>query len=363
MDNIVRASEIDSWEQEFLWNGRLPVGEMCVVAGNPRIGKSFLGYHIAAACDVPTLFISTEESDKTIWHPRLRAAGVDPMKAMHSRFVFTTETAAYEWLIDTIRENGIKLIVVDPAQDHIDASLAHDRAVRRLMTPYLDAFVEMRVALLVEAHVLRTIQKGSDPQMAIPSGLRGRTKAAYLFGMDPTPGASPEFRILASAKFSHDAPPPSRRFEFTTETVSVRRISGRSRIDTSKGKWIDRGDVTITASAVMLTLVEESKDRQQDRIDFWLLRFLHKGKDRRMQPVTAVREAMKELDPPVSWKAVTRSKDRLGIESIQDPTNKSKRWWSITDDHLDILDAAPSDGDIRIEEIDIPDAPPEDWTS
>lgn len=58
-----RASDMKAQEQVFLWKRRLPVGHLSVIGGVPSIGKSTLNYHVAAAVDVPTIFVTTEEAD------------------------------------------------------------------------------------------------------------------------------------------------------------------------------------------------------------------------------------------------------------------------------------------------------------
>jgi adenosyl cobinamide kinase/adenosyl cobinamide phosphate guanylyltransferase len=361
-----RASDMRAREQEFLWHGRLPVGHMTVVAGSPRMGKSTLGYRIAADTDVPTLFVSTEEVSETVWLPRLLAAGANPDKAWHHPEIrFSRNPLDLARLLDLVDQYGIRLIVVDPVQNHLDCSPSHDQSVRTVMEPYLQALQRAKVALLLEAHVLRGVKADADPLLAFPSGLRGWAKAAYLFGKDPTLGADPDMRILAAAKFNFGKEPASRRFEFATDDVSVIRAKGGGRVTHTYGMWIDRGEVPVSAKALLVTLTPESKERMADRVAWELISFLHTGEDGRMQPVTAVKQWRLTLDPPTSWRTVERVAKELGIERIDDPANKSKKWWVLSDDLVETMDVAESQSDVIIQEIDIdiPDAPPADWTS
>jgi AAA domain len=359
-----RAADMKAREQEFLWHGRLPVGHMTVIAGSPRMGKSTLGYRIAADTDVPTLFISTEEVSETVWLPRLVAAGVDPEKAYHHPEIrFTRNPLDISNLLALVERYGIRLIVVDPIQNHLDCSPSHDQAVRNLMEPYLVELQRVKVALLLEAHVLRGVKADADPLLAFPSGLRGWAKAAYLFGKDPTLGVDPDMRILACAKFNFGKEPVSRRFEFAVGDVSVIRATGGGRVTHAYAQWIDRGEVAVSAKALLVTLTPESKERMADRVAWELISFLHTGKDGRMQPVAAIKKWRMALDPPVSWRTVERVAKELGIERFDDPNNKSKKWWNLTDDLAETADVAEGLGDVIIEEIEIPDAPPEEWGS
>jgi hypothetical protein len=359
-----RAADMQPREQKFLWHGRLPIGHMTVIAGSPRMGKSTLGYRIAADAGVPTLFVTTEEVGETVWLPRLLAAGADPEKAWyHPEVRFTKNPLDIEYLTDLIKEHKIKLIIVDPVQNHLGVSVSHDQAVRDLMEPYMPVLQELKVALLLEAHVLRDISPSSDPLLAVPAGLRGWAKAVYLFGKDPTLGADQDLRILATTKFNFGKDPASRRFEFTTEDVSVTRASGRGQIDASYGKWIDRGEAKVTAKALLVTLSPETKERKLDRVAFELIAFLRKGRDGRMQPAAAVRKMIEGLDPPMVMRTAERAASELGIEKIDDPADARKKWWNLPEDILATYEeATDADDVIEISEIEIPDSLPEDFS-
>ena len=352
-------------EQLFLWHGRLPVGHMSVIAGQPGTGKSTLGYRIAADCDVPTLFVTTEEVDETVWLPRLLAAGVDPEKAWHHpEVMFTRNPMDLDYLADLIERHGIKLVVVDPIQNHLGASVSHDIAVRNLIKPYLGLMQQHKVALLLEAHVLRDISPSSDPLLAVPAGLRGESKAVYLFGKDPTLGAGPDFRVLATAKYNFGEWPASRRLEFATGNISVIRAQGGGRVTNEFATWSDRGEVRISAKMLLITLSPETKERKSDRVGQELIAFLRQGKDGRRQPVSAVKKMVEALDPPTSWRTAQRVCKEMDIEVLDDPKNKLRKWWSLPDAILAVYEEMTEASDeIEFKEIDIdvPDTLPEDW--
>jgi hypothetical protein len=353
-------------EQEFLWHGRLPVGHLTVIAGSPRMGKSTLGYRIAATTGVRTLFVTTEEVDESVWLPRLLASGVDPEHAWHHPEIrFTKNLSDLSALGALIDLYEVRLIVVDPIQNHLGVSVSHDQAVRDLMEPYMALIQLHRVALLLEAHVLRDVKAGSDPLLAVPAGLRGWAKAVYLFGRDPTLGADPELRVLATAKFNFGKEPESRRFEFATSDVEVARVSGRGRMTREYGMWIDRGEVAISAKALLVTFSPETKDRKSERAAWELIEFLRKGTDGRTQSVSAIRQMVNRLDPPVSWRTVERVAKELGIEVTDDPRDARRKLWSLPDSILATYEEADEGDEIVIEEVEIdevPDTVPEEWS-
>ncbi len=83
-----RASEIASQQVDWLWEGRIPLGEYSVLVGHPSSGKSTLAAalaaHVTAGIPFPdgtvpavgdVLFLSAEESAAKALVPRLRVAG------------------------------------------------------------------------------------------------------------------------------------------------------------------------------------------------------------------------------------------------------------------------------------------------
>ncbi len=60
---------------------------------------------------MPTVFITTEESDRTVWRPRVEAAGMDLAKAFHhaevrfSRNPSDLDYLAARWSRDTTRSS------------------------------------------------------------------------------------------------------------------------------------------------------------------------------------------------------------------------------------------------------------------
>lgn len=355
-------AEGDPRERGFLWNGKLPIGGMAVVAGAPNMGKSTLGYLIAAECDVPTLFITEEEDGEEEVLPKLLAVGGDPAKAFyHPEVRFSENPGDLDYLADLIKQHGIKLIVVDPIQAHLNASLAHDQAVRRIMAPYMALFRLRKVALVLECHLLTALKSSAHPQLAMPAGLRSRTKSGWILAKDPK---DDDFRILANAKWNAASEPPaSLKFEFASNTVSVRRFSGRGRRDAEIGYLVNRGTVNVGAMTLLISLTKETSERKGQRAADALIRFLREGKDGRMQPVDAVRKMVSELDPPMSFRTAKRAAVEMDMEIVDDPKNKSKKWWRLPDWIFEVVEELTEPGDeISIEEVERPDDTfPEEW--
>jgi RecA-family ATPase len=79
----VRASELQVRPVEWLWPGRVPLGGLTVLAGEPGLGKSLLSIWLASrlsrgelgTSSGASLFLTAEDSREHTVLPRLVAAG------------------------------------------------------------------------------------------------------------------------------------------------------------------------------------------------------------------------------------------------------------------------------------------------
>lgn len=356
---------MQSEEQAFLYQGRLPVGHITVIAGAPSKGKSTLGYRIAADTDVPTIFVTTEESDTTVWRPRLEAAGMDLEKAWHHREVkFSRDGRDLDYLDTLVSDYGAKMIMVDPVLNHLrGASIHRDEQIRTLFEPYIEWLHERQLVLALQMHLLRAINHKHHPLSAIPAGVVSIAKAVYIFADDPSFDGDPNVRVLACAeKFNFGPIPASLQFEYDTVPVEVKKLGTGRLAPVDYGRWLDRGETKVTAKMLLLTLAPETKERKADRVAHLLIEMLGTGR----LPVTEIRERVKDIDPPVSWRTVERVKKEIGIEEHDDPNDKRRKLWSLPPDMIDVLEEVTGPEDrLLIEEIDVetPDTIPEDWES
>jgi len=83
---------------EWLWDGRIPRGKLCVVAGDPGLGKSYLTLYMAAvlsrggewpdgsrAARENVLIVSAEDDAADTIRPRLDRLGADPRPHLEHR--------------------------------------------------------------------------------------------------------------------------------------------------------------------------------------------------------------------------------------------------------------------------------------
>lgn len=356
------AIEVVAEEQEFLWDGRIPIGCLTVIAGQPAIGKSTLGYRIAADTDVPTLFVTTEELMRTVWRPRIEASGVNLEKAWHhSEVKLGRDQKHIDHLHELVVKYKAKLVIVDPISNHLaGASISRDEQVRHALEPYVGEgglAEEFEFALVAQCHVLRHIPKSAASALvAVPAGLVSLAKAVYLFGPDPRLGADEHMRVLAPTdKFNFGEAPPALMFEHSTAGVKVvsKRTKRQRRADFAL--WTSRGAVPVKATEILVMLRPETAERKTAKVEHLLVE-LFRDNGLEPVPVSVVRRAVADLDPPVSWKTAERVAKEMDLETHDDPQDARRKLWALPGSLREMLEEATSADEIELREVDAADA-------
>ena len=162
---LVRASDITPKSVSWLWEGRLPLGAICLLAGREGQGKSLWSYQLAAdltrgvtpghffGTPKSVIVVATEDSWEHTIKPRLLAAGADCDRV----FQVTpppTLPSDLDALARLIDDQDVALLILDPLLSRLDGKLdTHvDTKVRQGLEP-LAAWAETRdVAILGLIH-------------------------------------------------------------------------------------------------------------------------------------------------------------------------------------------------------------------
>lgn len=357
-----RAEDISPEVQEFLWDDRIPLGCLTVIAGQPNIGKSTLGYRIASDTGVPTIFATTEELSRTMWRPRIEASNVTLARAFHHpELKFGRDPKHVDYLRELVLKYAAKLVIVDPITNHlVGASISRDEQVRNALEPFVGEgglAEELDFALLVQCHVLRGIPKSATTALvAVPAGLVSLAKAVYLFGPDPRLGADENIRLLATAdKYNFGPPPQTLMFEKETQAVRiVSRRTKRSRLSDFM-LWKARGPVPVKATQIVVMLRPESAERKTAKVEHAILALFRENALKPV-PVAVARKAISALDPPVSWKTAERVSKEMALETQDDPQDARRKLWVLPDSLRELLEeTAGSDDEIELREVDVDD--------
>jgi len=164
---VTWLDEVELKEVCWLWQDRIPLGKLTLLAGEAGIGKSLLTLDIAARIstgtawpdergkpDIGSVLICTSEDDtEDTVGVRLAAAGADLNKVAHVENVFDMNEVV-EIATKTLKSTGdIRLIILDPLTEFLGNADSHKNAeVRRALTPLISFASEHSVAILGVTH-------------------------------------------------------------------------------------------------------------------------------------------------------------------------------------------------------------------
>jgi archaellum biogenesis ATPase FlaH len=217
----------------WLWPGRIPVGKLVTLDGDPGLGKSTLALSFAtpvttggswpdgSVCEHrgAVLIMSAEDGLADTVRPRLDAAGADvtrvhaiegvPIIDEHGERVLRPPTLAdVAALEEAINRTGARLLVIDVVMAYLpDGTDSHkDQDIRRVLSR-LAALADRTGCTIL---LLRHLNKGAGRDPLYRGGgsiaIVGAARAGLLVAPDPD---DPERRVLASVKSNLGPAPES----------------------------------------------------------------------------------------------------------------------------------------------------------
>ena len=133
--------DIEQTSVEWLWFPYIPFGKLTIIQGNPGEGKTYFTMMLTAACTNRKLFPNMEdiESFNVIYQtaedgmgdtikPRLLEAGADLSRGMVIDDSEEALTLSDDRIEKAVRQNHVRLVIIDPVQAFIGADVDMNRA-------------------------------------------------------------------------------------------------------------------------------------------------------------------------------------------------------------------------------------------
>lgn len=211
-------SEVEPEQVEWLWPGRLPLGKLSVLDGDPGLGKSAITLDIAARvsaglelpdggqCDpAGVVLLSAEDGLADTIRPRLDAAGANTERivALSTLEGGGERTISIPRDLDTIERAiarvNAALVVVDPLMAFLaEKTDSHkDQHVRRALAPLAALIERTRTAAVIVRHLSKGEGRNPLYRGGGSIGIIGAARSGLVVGVDPE---NPEQRILAANK-------------------------------------------------------------------------------------------------------------------------------------------------------------------
>jgi archaellum biogenesis ATPase FlaH len=327
---LTPLSEIHPQTMKWLWLGRIPLGKITVLAGDPSLGKSFLTLDMAArvttggrwpdgapACDGNVILVSAEDDAADTIRPRLDALGADVsrvhiLESIRDRsgergFSLASDTARLEAAIAKI--GNVRLVVIDPISAFLGNTDSHKNSdVRALLAPLAKMAATLGVAIVCVTHLSKS---AADPLNRLSGSIAfGATaRAAWLVSRDPE---RHERRLMLTLKNNLALEPDGLAFAIQVNEQGSPVVA-----------W-EQAPVTITAIEHLRELRDQAEKTRHEMPIEDACDLLHSMLQNGPQPVAKVRE--EAIHRGTSERTVARARKLLGIETHRDGFGKDGGW-------------------------------------
>jgi RecA/RadA recombinase len=348
---ISNLSDVQPEKIEWLWPGRIAIGKLTLIAGEPGLGKSQLAIAIASAvttggkwpdCDSRApignvVILSAEDGLADTVRPRFDAAGGDASrvgvvravattsdgKTVHGSFNLASDLALLE--AEIRRRGGVQLVEIDPASSYLGKTDSHKNAdVRSVLEPLAEMAERLRVAVVAVTHLNKS--EGRALNRIIGSiAFVAASRATFCVTSDPDDESNTR-RLFLQVK--NNIAPPARGLAFRLEQRMVAEgVIG------SAVCW-DSSPVDMTADQALGAAGLGEPSAKDDAIEF-LKSVLASGP----MPVKDIEAQAIDAGLLVTGKSLSQSKSvrdarkALGITSRKEGVAADGRWvWALPAD-------------------------------
>jgi AAA domain len=326
---ITSANRIVAQPVSWLWPGRIPLGKLTILDGNPDLGKSLLALDWCARlstgrpfpdCETTigpasALVLSAEDAAGDTIAPRLEGLGAD----MSRVFIWQRERVDEDWpwrlprdlhrLDAALRRTRARLAVLDPLMAFLDHRLLYnDAGVRRVLGPLTQLAEKHQCALLLHRH-LNKQGRGHALYRGLGSiAFMAACRYAMLVERDPDDGSR---CVLAPVRHSLAPAQPSLVYQIRAGTP-LTPIPSPPKGEGSTGAaatptvtWLGRS--AYTANELLIAAGQKYRPRDE------AAEFLEEMLAKEPRTFSEIRQAAKKAR--LSFRTVERAKKALGIRS------------------------------------------------
>ena len=232
--------EVEPKEVEWLWPGRIPIGKLTILAGDPGLGKSYLALDIIARVSTAdswpdggnairshVFILSAEDDLEDTIRPRLDVLNADPSWVIAIDPALTStgndgeirEALSLSEHLNLLEKEILlyksRLLVLDPILAFTGSKTdTHKSAdVRRALAPLAKIAQNTKCAILAVMHLnKKSTETNSIYRVTGSLDFAAAARSVLLVGKDPN---DPEARILASSKSNLSALPSSLRYRMS----------------------------------------------------------------------------------------------------------------------------------------------------
>jgi RecA-family ATPase len=321
---------------DWLWEKRIPLGNLSMIFGDGGCGKSQTTLYMAAQVSQgndwldgapcrqgKVLLVTGEDSIASTVVPRLAAAGADLSKIASMPLVrlessggkvrqrgFTLgDMGALEETLGKLV--GVRMVIIDPVSAFLNGADSHkDASVRELLTPLQQLAERKNIAVVMVAHVNKSRGVKAAQKVMGSAGFNNAVRSSFY----AAPTRDGETFALAHAKAN--LAPMQSTLEYRIMGCEV--TSGDTVVKTSKVDWLGETDTTADE---LLAVAEEPTTKVSEAKDF-LREQLEDGNAKYATDLIASAQAM-----GISKRTLQRAKSNLKVRSAPIGFQGPVTWW------------------------------------
>ena len=312
---MIRMSEIQQTEVEWLWYPYIPFGKLTIIQGNPGEGKTFFAMQLAAACTnrkyLPqmepfepfnVIFQTAEDGLGDTVKPRLVSAEADMERVLVIDDTEHPLTLVDKRIENAIRENNARLVIIDPLQAFLGANVDMNRAneVRPILRRLADTAQNTNCAIVMIGHLNKASGSQSTYRGLGSIDITAVVRSLLFIGKVKT---DPTTRVIVHEKSSLAPPGQSLAFSLGDE----------------KGfRWI--GAYDISAEDLLAGGEGNKTELKQELAVKLITEFLAEGKK-----VSSAEINAEARERGISERTVRLAKNSMGDKIASE--RQGKDWW------------------------------------
>lgn len=291
---IVCAANVKPEPVRWLWPGRIALGKVTLLVGDPGLGKSLITAamtgHVTRGTAWPVdrspcpsgdvLILSAEDDPADTIRPRLDAAGADASRVYLLKAIrgFDAKSGELQTRMFSLKRDleflsaelarlrNVRLVIVDPLSAYLDGTDSHTNAdVRALLAPLAELAARHGVAIVAVSHLNKGGQQSALYRVTGSLAFVAAARAVYAVLKDPN---DPQRRLILPVK-NNLAP----------DSSGVAYAIGTADNSAPVVEW-EPEPVTITAEQALAPAEADEERSERDDAADWLRDALAEGSRR-----------------------------------------------------------------------------------
>ena len=353
----VTASALKPTQVHWLWQGRIPLGTITLLDGDPGLGKSLITLDLAGrvtrGLPMPdgspgieggagAVLLSAEDDLTATILPRLLAAAADMDRVELLRGAKTTDPETGQtlerffllphdlpYLEEAIQEKAARLVVIDPLMAFLDGTVNswRDQDVRAVLAPLAALAERAGAAILILRHLNKATGMSAIQRGGGSIGIIGAARSGLLVAKAPD---DPDHeRVLASSKSNLGPPMPSLRYRIATPLQDVEGLEEEGLEDLRDVPMVEwLGECDLNATALLAASASGAAGGTPTKIEEameWLRESLAAG------PRLATEAQQEAVAAGIAPKTLRRAREQLKLITDRDDFG-GKAIWSLPPD-------------------------------